>query len=257
MHARAFGDQMVTVPLGDPTFRREHIELLYEPKEEGVVRVLTAGLSRWGAPDLEASAVPTAATERFAEILVGVAAAVANGARSGPITLTRDDLGRARGKPYPTDAGLPPAAPVDVEVVSVHPETGDPNDFIARVSPSSADTPLGYLDLAERFFGPVLAASPGSEVLSERKAKAQANLPSALTRFAASRGAGGRLLVQLPFAIPGEGGVESMWIDVSRFDARNVTGKVIDEPLGATDVHRGDEVTRPRTEVEDLDLRVP
>jgi hypothetical protein len=31
----------------------------------------------------------------------------------------------------------------------------------------------------------------------------------------------------------------------------------MDEPLGATDVHKGDEVTRPRGDVEDLDLRAP
>jgi hypothetical protein len=48
-----------------------------------------------------------------------------------------------------------------------------------------------------------------------------------------------------------------MWIDVTRADARTVTGKVMDEPLGATDLHKGDAVTRPRGEVEDLDLRAP
>jgi hypothetical protein len=29
----------------------------------------------------------------------------------------------------------------------------------------------------------------------------------------------------------------------------------MDDPLGATDVKRGDEVTRPRTQVEDVELR--
>ena len=255
--SRDFAAQAVTTPLGTPVFRRDRIETLYEPKQEGIVRVLTSGLARWGVADIEAATVPTAATERVAEIVLGVAEAVANGATSDPITLTRDDLARARGKDYPADAGLPPPVAVDVDVVSVHPESGDPNDFIARVEPAAGDGPLAYLDLAERFFGPVLAASPGSEVLSARKGKAQRDLGSALGRWTAAKASGPRMLVQLPFPIPGEGGIESMWIDVTRFDARTITGKVLDEPLGATDVHRGDEVTRPRTDVEDLDLRIP
>ena len=254
---RDFAGQAVTNPLGTPTFRRDRIESLFEPKEEGIVRVLTSGLARWGVADVEAARVPTATTERVAEIVLGVAEAIANGAPNGPITLTRDDLARARGKDYPADAGLPPPTSVDVDVVSVHPESGDPNDFIARVEPAAGDGPLAYLDLAEHFFGPVLTASPGSEIISARKSKAQGDLASTLARWTAAKGGSPRLLVQLPFSIPGEGGIESMWIDVTRYDARTITGKVIDEPLGATDVHRGDEVTRPRAEVEDLDLRLP
>ncbi|MBV9945460.1 MAG: DUF2314 domain-containing protein [Myxococcales bacterium] len=56
----------------------------------------------------------------------------------------------------------------------------------------------------------------------------------------------------LPFPIPGDAGVESMWIDVTRFDPESLTGRLLDDALGATDVARGQEVTRPRALVEDL-----
>jgi hypothetical protein len=49
-NARAFAAHAVTAPLTASAFRRDRVELLYEPKSESVVRVLTAGLSRWGAP---------------------------------------------------------------------------------------------------------------------------------------------------------------------------------------------------------------
>jgi uncharacterized protein YegJ (DUF2314 family) len=111
------------------------------------------------------------------------------------------------------------------------------------------------VDLAERFFGPILAASPDSDVLASRRGKAQARLAAALTTWEAQKTTGAKLMVLLPFPIPGDAGVESMWIDVTRSDARTVTGKVVDDPLGATDVKHGDEVTRPRTQVEDVELR--
>lgn len=256
-NAHDFAAHAVTTPLGQPVFRRDRIELLYSPKGEGTQRLLTAGLSRWGVADVDAEPVATAGSERLGELVLAVAESIANGAAESPVTVSLDDLARARGKPYPADAGLPAPAPIEVDVQSVHPEAGDPNDFIDRIQPSSGDGALGYVNLAERFFGPLLAAAPGDDVLSARQDRAQAQLASALSRWSAAKTAGARLLVQLAFPIPGGGGSESMWLDVTRFDATHVTGRVIDEPLAATDVHAGDEVTRSRADVQDLDLRMP
>jgi uncharacterized protein YegJ (DUF2314 family) len=58
----------------------------------------------------------------------------------------------------------------------------------------------------------------------------------------------------MPFDIPG-GGKESLWVEVIRHDAHTLTGHVADEPLAATDVARGDEVTRPRSDVQDVRVR--
>jgi Uncharacterized protein conserved in bacteria (DUF2314) len=248
---REFTTHVVTTPLDASAFRRDRIELLYEPKQPGVDRVLTAGLSRWGAPDVEAARVPTAARERVAEIVLAVAGAVADGAMAGRCELSRDDVGRARGQDYPTDADLPPVSPIGIDLVSMHPEAGDPNDFIARIEPAGGDGPLGYVDLAERFFGPLLTAPPPAEGLDE-SARLQRELAATLARWDSTRASGARLLVRLPFSIPGDAGVESMWVEVSAYDARTVTGKLVDEPLGATDVARGDLLTRPRSQVEDV-----
>lgn len=255
--ARDFAAHAVTAPLGAPTFRRDRIELLYVPKDQGVVRVLTGGLSRWGAPDVEVPAAPAAASERIADVVLGVAAAIADGAPTSPVTVSRDDLGRARGQELRADGGLPPETPLELDVSSVHPENGDPNDFMARVEPAEGDGPVAYMDLAERFFGPLLTASPGAAVLGERKGRAQAALAGAVARWTADSSRGARLFVMVPFGIAGDAGTESMWIDVARADGKTVTGKVLDEPLGTTEVHKGDEVTRPTGDVEDLDLKTP
>jgi hypothetical protein len=253
--ARDFAKHAVTEPLGDSTFRKDRIELYYVPKSEGVLRVLTAGLLRWGAPDVDAIGVPTAASERLSDVVLGVAAALAGGLRAGPVTLAREDLARARGEAYPEGEGLPPSAPVTIDLATVHPETGDPNDFYARIEPNGGEGPVGYLELAERFFGPVLGATIDDDAAASRRDRAQRDLPGAIARWERQRAHGGTLLVQLPFAIPGDAGSEWMWIEVQRVDARTVTGKLADDPLGATGVSRGDTVTRPRTEVVDLDVR--
>jgi hypothetical protein len=249
--ARDFAAHAVTAPLDGSAFRKDRVELFYQPKAEGVVRIVSAGLSRWGGPDVEAAAVPTASAGRLADIVLGVAEAIANGATSSPLTLTRDDLARARGAPYPADTDLPAATTVAIDLVSVHPEGGDPNDFIARIEPPGGTGPLGYLELAELFFGPTLASVPDEAAQRAGRERAQRALPSALSRW--SRSEGSTLLVRLPFEIAGEGGIESMWVEVTRYDARTVTGKLADDPLGATQFKRGDEIARPRSEVEDLD----
>lgn len=253
--ARTFASHAVTAPLEASAFRRDRVEVLYEPKGERAVRVLTSGLSRWGQPDVEAEAVPLPVSSRMGEVVLAAAEALADGAATQPLVLSLDDLARARGQAYPLDAGLPAPSPVEVELVTALPENGDPNDFMARIVPGAGESTLGAMDLAGRFFGPFLAASPGEDVLAPRRAKAQERLASALGRWEAQKAKGATLLVLLPFAIPGDAGVESMWLEVTRADARTVTGKVMDEPLGATDVKRGDEVTRPRSQVEDLELR--
>jgi hypothetical protein len=253
--AQDFAAHAVSAPLDESAFRKDRIELLYQPRDTGIVRILTAGLSRWGGPDVEAAAVPSTASGRMAEIVLGVAEAIANGATSGPVTLTRDDLARVRQNPYPEAADLPPTTPIAIDLASVHPEGGDPNDFIARIEPPGGGEPLGYLDLAERFFGPAVASSPDEGALRATRERAQRGLPPALARWSASRPAGPDLFVQLPFDIAGDGGIESMWVEVTRYDARSVTGKLADDPLGATQFNRGDEITRSRTDVEDLDTR--
>jgi hypothetical protein len=255
--ARDFAAHAVTGPEGASAFRHDRVQLLYEPKGEGVVRVLSAGLSRWGAPDVEASAVPTSAVEAAAEIVLGVAQALVDGAYESPVVVSREDLGRARGLDYPGDAGLPPSEPIAITLTSVHPETGDPNDFIARITPPDGEGALGYVELAERFFGPVLANTADGGASQARKAEAQRRLGAALAQWDTSRASGASLLVRVPFPIPGGGGAESLWIELVRHDARTVTGKLADDPLAATDVARGDEVTRSRGDVEAIQLRLP
>jgi hypothetical protein len=243
------------------------------PRGEGVVRLLTAGLERFGAPDVEVANAPLAASDKTAQLLTAVAAAIADGARSTTLLLARADLARA-----PNAAPAPAAAasrtkeddasspPVEIHLIAVHPESGDPNDFIARIEPPAGEGAMATLELLESLFGPILAVAPDEATLGAQHERAQRALGSLLARWQETREArrqdareagktDGRLLVRLPFAIAGDAGFESMWVEITGYGAATVTGVVVDEPIAATDVLRGDRVTRARTEVEDVRVR--
>ena len=112
------------------------------------------------------------------------------------------------------------------------------------------------MDLAERFFGPLLAAAPGGDVLRRDAPRRAGQARDARSRDGTqTKSVGAKLLVLVPFAIPGDAGTESMWLEVTRYDARSVTGTVKDDPLAATEVTRGESVTKARLQVEDVELR--
>jgi len=252
--AKDFAAHAVVVPLGAPTFRRDRVEVLYEPTTEGVVRVLTAGLSRWGAPDVEAANVPVGARARVAELVLAVAEEIANGDASGTLRLGPDDLVRAAG--VDRSSIEPEASPLAIPLLGVHPESGDPNDFMVRIVPPDGEGPMGYLQLAEHFFGRVLGVSTETATVNEaRRDDARRDLDEALARWQSIRANGGAVLVRLPFAIPGDAGSEAMWVEVKAFDRGTVTGTLVDEPLAAVSVEEGAMVSRRRDEVEAVEVR--
>jgi hypothetical protein len=280
--SRDFAKHAPTEPLGASAFRADRVQVLYEPETRddltpdaaterargAVVRVLTAGLTRWGAPDVEWRAVPRAASERAARIVLRVAHAVAGGLEEGPLVVPRAEVvpetpaegmsppSPERGRVVDDDAGDAAALPegVAIRLLPANPENGDPNDFFARIVPQGEGV-VGSLALVERFFGAFVATAPDPDAARTEANAAQSSLGATLASWAASHARGARLLVRLPFPIPGGAGVESMWVDVSGYDATTVTGTLVDDPLGATDLARGDRVTRPRADVERVELR--
>ena len=249
-NAKAFRKHAVTEPLDASAFRADRVQILYEPRSEGVVRLLTAGLERFGAPDVEVANAPLAASARASQWLIAVAAAVADGQRTRRVTLDASDLARA------SVSVLADGGQLEAHLLSVHPESGDPNDFMARIEPPQGESALGTLALLEAIFGPVLDAPPDEATQATGRERAQRGLDAILGHWADTR-AGGRkdgkrVVVRLPFPIPGDVGFESMWVEVASYSADTVTGTLIDEPMAATEVARGERVTRPRSEVEDV-----
>jgi hypothetical protein len=253
--AATFAAHAPTEPLEASVFRADRVRLAEEPAGDGLLRLRTVGLARWGSPDVEAVAVPVVARYALEAVVLGVAAAVADGADSNRVTLSRSDLDAASGR-HPADGGTvepdgeAPRVVVDlVSVASDRPGTPDANDFVARIEPSGGESALGYVELGERFFGSVLGAPPDEASQRTEQTRTAKQLAAAFEPGGAGHGA--KVFVRLPFEIPGGGGGhEALWVEVTGHDARTVTGRIDDDPLAATDVERGQEVTRPRADVE-------
>jgi hypothetical protein len=254
--ARTFAGHAVTEPLDAPVFRADRIRVVEEPAGDDVVRLRTAGLARWGAPEVEALAVPIAARAALTDVVLGVAAAVANGADASPVAVSRANIEEAAGRPAADAGSLDGSAVASlpialVSVADAPPDVPGASDFVARIEPERGEGPLAYLELGERFFGTVLAATNEDAQAPSGTAE---RLAAALDRAGAPDATSGKVFVRMPFEIPG-GGHESLWVEVTRHDARTLTGRIADDPLAATDVARGDEVTRPRSDVLDVRLR--
>jgi hypothetical protein len=220
--AAAFAAHAVTEPLGASLIRPDRVAVLAaheEGRADGVVRLYTAGLSRWAAPDLEIAALPEGARAAGERLLLQVAAEIVTGA---------------------ADAST-------AAVVPVSPEPDGP--VRGRIEPPGGEGPVAALELLEHLYGPTELVATDDASMQARASRAKRDLASALDRAPDGKAAPGEVWVRLPFAIPG-GGAESLWVRVTRHDGQTVTGTIDDDPIAATDVARGDPVTRPRADVQ-------
>ncbi len=261
-----FVKRAIVAPLDQSAFRKDRIDYQFTTREGGNLRLITAGMLRYGAPDLEVYGAPRTISQRLADVLGALGEALAGGASSSPITITLSDIERVRGVKFGDSASMPPPMPIEIDLDNVTPETGDPNDVMARVIPPDGPSPEGYEDLAASFFG---LADEGPSALDEMRGtreKAQRALNDVLDRFAKMKGQGAALFLEIPFPTATDGGSDPMAnpdafdfisIEITSFDATTVTGTLYEDPAGAVGVKKGDSLTRKRAEVTDYVLRLP
>ncbi len=238
--AETFATHAIVAPLGASVFRLDRIEIRYMARADGNVRLITSGLLRFGAPDVDVASVEPHVAAPLADLVAGVARALVDGARTSPIDLDVD------------------GAKLRVDLADVHPESGDPNTTMVRIVSEGETTPAAYARLAAKIPSDAGDEStPSDDELDASRIRTQLHLHSVLDRFAADRDAGARLYLQLPFAYvtdAGEAGEEWMWVDVERWDDSSIDGKLVDDPDNTMSLHRGDAVHRLRAEATAYEL---
>jgi hypothetical protein len=85
--AEVAGTLVITSPKAAHGFRPEHISLTIAPDDRESDRLLTRGMRRFGAPDLQMSNVPRRLSLRMAQILNALATRIANGEHRLPLHL--------------------------------------------------------------------------------------------------------------------------------------------------------------------------
>ena len=263
--AQTFAARAITAPLGASAFRKDRIDYQYESNDAGGVRLITAGLTRFGAPDLEIDGAPHSVAAQLADVLGALAEALVNGVTTTPVSITPGDVARARGANAGELAADTPPVPVPIGLADVIPHSGDPNDFMARVVPPEGASPEGYEDLAGIFFGGESEGPPGDDLRAAHE-KTQRVLPDLLSRFKASRAEGAALYVEVPFALPGtDAGVDPLvneksfdflLLEVTQWDDRTITGTLVDDSAPVLGLKKGATVTRKRNELTDYEFKL-
>jgi len=244
--ADAFGRHAITTALGEPAFRDDRILIQSYVQEDGTTRLISLGMRRFGAPDLEVRGAQPGAGRSLGAIVNAVAARLAAGADEAPLTLALDDP-KARGKTASVDLVVPPL------------QQGDPDNTIVRIVPTGGANAAGYDQLVTAFFGAAeqLVERADDADLTAATARARRGFPAMAARWKQSPEPRPKLLVKLPFPMPGDAGVEWMWVEVKSVQNTTITGTLANSPAYATDLHAGAVVKGNAKELYDAMLVLP
>jgi uncharacterized protein YegJ (DUF2314 family) len=265
--ARDFAARAIVAPPGAPAFRTDHVAVQLYTQDDGTARLLTLGMRRFGAPDLELRGASMHAGRRLALVVNALCAKLARGESDLPMTVTASDVASVRA---PGDRGGAPASPKPAVVDLVTPDpphtAGDPDNEIVSVIPAGGRSKAAFDAMVEGLFGKmdvVVVDEAKDPALIEIAKSARAKLPAALARWKKEESAGTMLMVKLPFAYEAPEGSDAgrafewMWVQVTGFDDASISGKLANAPAYVAELSMGSSVRGRRSEVADLLFRHP
>jgi uncharacterized protein YegJ (DUF2314 family) len=242
--AKTFAEHVITSPPGGLVWRDDRIAIELYEQNDGTARVLTLGMRRFGAPDIEVEGASMNAAHAMSVLVDRVAEKIVNGATLAPIALTEGDAGAA----------------VLGDLVEAPHHEGDPDNVLLRLVPLGAHDPAAYDALVARVFGRVdgVVDAPDAPALAAIADRARASFPAVADAFARERTSGATLLVKLPFhttALDGSTGdagpLEWMWVSVASVSDAGIEGTLANTPVYVADLHSGSPITGRRDEVAD------
>lgn len=234
----------ITAPLGAPVFKPRHIVIQFYRQPDSSARLVTLGMSRFGAPDLSLRGSSMAAGAMLVDAINALASSIVAGKDALPLTAKLE--GEA-----------------SFEVADAERVQGDPDDFVELVPVGGArgEPPREAWDaVVTKLFGEAarsVEAKFGKE-LEAAGARARKEMPRALERFKAGEG---ELFVWGPFLIPpderADGGPEEewLWVKVASCDDNACTGALSNRPMYATNIASGRTTSMPRAKIADWQLR--
>jgi hypothetical protein len=236
----------ITVPLGAPAFNPRAIVIQFYRQPDATARLVTLGMSRFGAPDLSLRGCSMAAGAMLVDAINALAASIVAGKDTLPLVVKMKGV-------------------VGFEVADAERVDGDPSDFVELVPIGGAkgeSTREAWDAVVTKLFGEAaqsVEAKFGKE-LEAAGAKARKEMPAVLKRFAAGEG---ELFVWGPFTIPpderADGGPEEewLWVKVSSCDESACTGALSNRPMYASNIASGRTTSVPRAKIADWQLRYP
>lgn len=237
----------IRTPLGGAAFNPHAIVIQFFRQPDSSARLVTLGMSRFGAPDLSLRGCSMAAGAMLVDAINALAGSIALGQDALPLVV-KTKHGES-----------------SFEVADAERTQGDPDDFVELVpiGGGKGESPREAWDaVVARLFGEAarsVEAKFGKE-LEAAGAKARQEMPAVLRRFAAGEG---ELFVWGPFVIPpderADGGPDDewLWVKVASCDDKACTGALSNRPMYATNIASGRTTSMPRAKIADWQLRLP
>ena len=228
-------------------------------------REVTLGMAKMGLPDLVVQELPQAQSDPVSNLINSVAQLLAEGqaiSASGRLRLDIDSIKNPAFREN-TPLWLKPNALAQACVL-LKPgkkDEGDPNNRLMELSADlySGSDPHAKLDnLLSSLFGweeSTTKVRHTEELLQESK-KEKAKLPELRKAFLAGLGPGEYIELKAPFKTP-SGGNEWMWVEVTRWRGKTITGALDNDPAEIPDLRAGQVVDVWQDDVFDYIRRFP
>ncbi len=228
-------------------------------------REVTRGLAKMGLPDLAVQELPEKSSNQSGNLINSVAQILAEGAAVTHSGTLRLDLHAIRNVPARDDIlkqlGGNALAAACVLVKPGEKDDGDPHNRLMELSPDlySGPDPHAKLDnLFSSLFGfkDTAAKVKHSQELLEESKKEKAKLSELRKAFLAGLGPGEFIELKAPFPTP-EGNNEWMWVEVTRWRGKTITGTLDNDPAEIPDLKAGQVVEIWQDDVFDYIRRFP
>ena len=230
----------------------------FYPKDD-YLRAVTLGMAKFGLPDVVVQEVPRSSLRTVNGLINIFAQAMAEGVpfpASGRFKidirqLRNDELRNSELKSLENHA----LGTACLFVKPGKPDEGDPENRLMELSAelySGPDPQAKQENMLLALFGTKDVAHDvehTEELLAESR-RERAKLPAIQKAFAAGLQPGEYIDVKAPFRKPG-GGNEWMWVEVTSWAGKDISGTLQNDPVEVTDVHSGQRVRVSEDDVFD------
>ena len=234
---------------------------LYKPDQQSLPRAITLGMQKFGRPDLVIQQLPQTESGAGGHLINAVAQLMVERPPADAEAATfAVDLSAIRHptvrKRYADRAGPGATGRATLSLVPAQRDEGDPENALVRLGFDHAPGATDGEQLAATLAAVggstdhIVGAKASDAELNAARDRARQKLPGLQADVARGLPAGESVSVKAPFKAP-DGGVEYMWVEVTRWDGAKITGVLQNDPDLVPGLKAGATVTADEGEVFD------
>jgi uncharacterized protein YegJ (DUF2314 family) len=231
---------------GDTPYVARHT-IIHAYREDQLLREITLGMAKFGLPDVVVNEVAHSQNNQAGNLINILAQALAEGAAIGPggtLTLNLKAIKHesVRGAQLPTLQDNATAT-AQLALYSGKPEEGDPRNRLLEIGFDRYPGPDRHAQQTA-LFASLFGSADSVQIVRHDDAAlaastaAKARLPALQQAFNAGLRTGEYIMVKAPFAAP-DNGREWMWVEVTKWDDKEITGLLNNEPANIPTLHSG------------------